>query len=218
MKTVWDELLEGQGGEVVINVGRTYRPLWDDTVCALMACHTSSALAHAPPPDRGSTSAASSLPCPDSPTPPRGEASHALLAASQVTRLAARQTTDGWMAGARGQLASVARRFGMTPERVVQANADLIGMEPAHLFSEFKRQVLLPFLLHALLRRAPVCPCACASACGVVGEASGTRMHAALTTGSCFLESTTQASNRTSDELCIIPDSCGLGTDQDYFP
>jgi len=33
-----------------------------------------------------------------------------------------------------------------------------------------------------------------------------------------FSEFKRQASNRTSDELCIIPDSCGLGTDQDYFP
>ena len=53
-------------------------------------------------------------------------------------------------------LASVAERFGMTPERLVQVNADLTGMEPGHLFSEWH--------------------------------------------------------GNTDDFICIIPDSCGLGS------
>ena len=53
-------------------------------------------------------------------------------------------------------LALVAERFGMTPERLVQVNADLTGMEPGHLFSEWH--------------------------------------------------------GNTDDFICIIPDSCGLGS------
>ena len=51
---------------------------------------------------------------------------------------------------------SVAARFGMTPERVLQVNADLQGMHPGDLFSEFKRPVgLLP--RHAPHVAAHVC-------------------------------------------------------------
>ena len=100
----------------------------------------------------------------------------------------------------------------MTPERVVQANADLIGMRPAHLFSEFKRPVIPPFpcsthCCGARLRCLRNC-----QACGVAGEAAGAQMHPALTTASCIHVSTTQANNRSIDELCIIPDSCTLQT------
>jgi hypothetical protein len=205
--TVWDELLEGQGGEVVINVGRTYRPLWDDTVCALVTC---AAFSHSHP-ALGTTARPRHRLCLASPEPNPGAASQALLLRSRHSRLPAPQalTRDWGHAGAAGVGGEAVRhdaRAGGAGQRRPDRHAPgapLFGIQAAG-------HPPFPCSTHccgARLRCLRNC-----QACGVAGEAAGAQMHPALTTASCIHVSTTQANNRSIDELCIIPDSCTLQT------
>ena len=165
---------------MIINIGRIYRPLWDDTVAegvlrsriSISACHAHSLLLSR-----------------------AGARGHSVMLLSM---------SAAW------QLESVAARFGMTPERVLQVNADLQGMHPGDLFSEFKRPVgLLPrHAPHVAAHvRASLCPSS-RDACACMQR--GARLLTA--SGLCG----TQANNLPSQELCIVPDSCGIGSDVDY--